>query len=260
MDVMLFTRDDPTYMPRYLEPVLAAHADRIAEIVLAPMRKGLLDEVRERYAMLGPRAFLRYGLKYANGNVLDLAPASVVYPVTGQYYSVRTLAERFDVPLREQPDVNDDDFVEHVRRREPDLLLSIACGQKLGEDLLRIPTHGAVNVHGSLLPKYRGLATSFWVLYHGESESGVTAHYMTPEFDAGEILIQRRYEIEPDDTMHDVYLKLIDVGADVACDVVDGIADGTVETRPNPTEEGSYYSMPTAADREEFLRRGNEFI
>lgn len=260
MKVMLFTHDGPIYMPVYLEPVLEKRAEDITDVVLAATPGSFLDDTKEKYEMFGPKAFVKFGFLYARGMLLDALPGSLGRSLTGRYHSVRSLAEAHDVPVREVPDVNEDAFVNFVRERDPDLILSIACSQRIDEELLDIPDEGAVNIHGSLLPKYRGLTTSFWVLYHGETENGVTAHYMTPEFDAGGIIHQRRYDIEPDDSMHDVYWKLVDIGADVAIEAIDQIESGDVETTPNPLEEGEYYSRPTKKEREEFLRRGNEFI
>ncbi|MFC7212825.1 methionyl-tRNA formyltransferase [Saliphagus sp. GCM10025334] len=260
MDVILFTQDDPIYMPRYLEPVFAERSEALSKVVLAPMQRSALEEVRGRFQMFGPSAFFRFGLRYAAGKIAARLPTGPVYRTTGRFHSVRSLAAAYDVPVEEVNNVNDEAFVSEVRELQPDLILSIACGQRMGEDLLEIPKDGAINVHGSLLPKYRGLSTSFWVLYHGEDENGVTAHYMTPEFDSGDIIVQRKYEVRPSDTMHDVYLKLTEVGPTVAVDVIDQVADGTIETRPNNLEEGEYYSFPTRDDRREFRRRGNRFI
>jgi methionyl-tRNA formyltransferase len=260
MNVMLFTQDEPIYMPRYLAPVVDAHADRITGVVLAPLDRSFGRKVRDRYAMFGPRAFVRFSLMYGVNKLLAAAPGAVSDRLTDRAHSVRTLAREHDIPVREVDDINDESFLASVRNADPDLILSVACGQRMEEDLLAVPSEGCVNVHGSLLPKYRGLATAFWVLYHGETESGVTAHYMTPEFDAGDILVQRRYDIEPDDTMHDVYLKLAEMGAEVAVDVVDQVAAGEVDPKPNPVEEGEYYSRPTSEHRQQFLDRGNRFI
>jgi methionyl-tRNA formyltransferase len=260
MNVMLFTQDEPIYLPRYLEPVIERHADRITEVVLAPLPRSFSKKVRERYAMFGPAAFTRFSLMYGVSKLLAAAPATISETLGSRPYSVKTVARRHDIPVRAVDDINDEEFLRSVRDADPDLILSIACGQQMGADLLDIPDEGCVNVHGSLLPKYRGLATSFWVLYYGESESGATAHYMTPEFDAGDILLQRSYPIEPDDTMHDVYLKLTETGADVAIDVVDQIETGEVETKSNPVEDAEYYSRPTSEHREHFLERGNRFI
>ena len=260
MNIVLLTHDDPIYMPRYLEPVIEEQADRISEVVLAPTQKSFTTEIQDRYIMFGPFAFVRFGLMYVKGKGLDLLPTKFVRQFADRYYSVQGLANAYDIPVREESNVNKNEFVESIRDEEPDLLLSIACGQRLEEPLLEVPKKGAINIHGSLLPKYRGLATSFWVLYNDEDESGVTAHYMTPEYDTGDIISQRKYPISSDDTMHDVYLKLLDVGPKVANSAIEQIAQGSVDPKPNNVDEGEYYTLPNKRERNEFLERGNRFM
>lgn len=260
MKIILFTHDEPIYMPRYLEPIVAQQSDKIDEIILAPMDRTTPEEIRTRYRMFGPRAFTRFGLKYATGKVLDRLPSSMTYRVTGRFHSVGSLASSHDVPIRLVHDINEESFVSRISERDPDLILSVACGQIMGEKLLDIPSDGAINIHGSLLPQYRGLSTAFWVLYHDESVTGVTAHYMDAKLDTGSIIEQRAYPIQPDDTMHDLYLKLTAVGARLANDVIDMISAGTVDAKRNDPEDGDYFSRPTAQDRRVFLERGNEFI
>lgn len=260
MNIVLFTQDDPIYLPRYLEPIVSDQTNRLSEIILAPRPTSRWTEFRGLYEMFGSTAFVRFGIIYVSGEFIARLPASISYPLTGRYHSVKSLAVAHDIPLRTVPDINDRSFVTSMRDQDPDLFLSVACGQKMGEGLLDVPTMGAVNIHGSLLPDYRGLSTAFWVLFHGETESGVTAHFMDSTLDTGPIIDQRSFAIETDDTMHDVYLKVTEIGASLANDVIEAIATGTVRTEPNDPESGSYFSRPSADDRREFLRRGNEFI
>lgn len=260
MKTILFTRDDPIYMPRYLEPIFAEKHESIAEVVLAPNQQSLFEEVKQRYAMFGPWAFFRFGLKYGKGKFLDALDSSKLPKSPERCYSVQTLARDYNIPVQKVDNINSESFLNEIHEKDPDLILSIACEQIMDENLLSIPEKGAVNIHGSLLPEYRGMATSFWVLYHNETKSGVTAHYMTPEVDAGDIIKQYQYEIDQEDTMHDLYLKLIETGGQLAIDVLEDIENGNVETTPNNVENGNYYSNPTAEDRKEFLRRGNRFI
>lgn len=120
---------------------------------------------------------------------------------------------------------------------------------------------GCINLHGSLLPKYRGRATAFWMLFFDEDESGVTAHYMTSELDAGKIIMQRRFLIEDNDTMDDVYEKVVDTGSEMAVELLDLLAAGEeLSTRPNPTEDGEYRSLPSSEERQKFLQHGNRFL
>lgn len=260
MKIVLFTHDGPIFMPRYLEPVIKQLGSSVHDIVLAPKSEGTLAEAKRRHRMFGTPTFARFSVKYAKNRLFDLLPSEIMANITGRYYSVYKLAKSYGVPIREVEDINAEEFISQMENIHPDLFLSIACDQIMGESLLEIPEHGAVNVHGSLLPKYRGVATAFWVLYNGEEEGGVTAHYMTSEIDAGDILVQQKFPIDDGDSMYDVYRKVSEVGADVAIKAVKDIESGTVTTTSNNTKEGDYYSFPDEEDRNEFLRRGNKFI
>lgn len=265
MDVALFTAEEPLYLPRYLEPVFDAHNDVIGEVVTAAPAAGMTVELRRQLRMFGPRNFLRVGTRFARGRALAALPPGRIRRLTGQYHSVPALAASHDIPSRRVDDVSAPSFVDHLTERGPDVILSIVCGQKLPPAVLDIPAV-AFNLHGSLLPKYRGRATAFWPLYHGDEEAGVTAHLMTDTFDAGRIIEQRAFPIQDDDTMHDLYLELADTGAQLAIELLDRLRRKGIplsdpfETRPNPTTPADYHSLPTPAERRAFLRRGNRFI
>jgi methionyl-tRNA formyltransferase len=262
MSVVLLTMDEPIYMPSYIEPVVRAHRDALSEVIIAPHPGEDLGTVaRQRYRMFGPVAFFRYGIRFGVGKLLSLLPASVGHRLTGQYHSVQSVCRAHGVATTTEPDINATAVVERLNDADPDLILSIACGQKLGSELLAIPTHGSINLHGSLLPKYRGRATAFWVLYENEPESGVTAHYMIEEFDAGDIVMQRRFDIADDDSMDDIYRKVTETGSEMAIDIIQTVLnEGEFQTRPNDTTAGEYYSLPDSEARTEFKRRGNDFI
>lgn len=258
MKVLLLTDDNPIYMPAYLEPVIRNHSDHLTEAVFAPNpNEDFGTMLRKRYRMFGPTTFLRYGFRYAFGTLLSNLPLDL----TADYHSVSEIAQEYDIPVRTETDVNRPAFVSSVRNQDPDVILSIACGQLLGEDLLSIPEHGCINLHGSLLPEYRGRATAFWVLYHDEDVSGVTAHYMTREFDGGDIIMQREFSIDNSDTMDDIYRKIVENGSELAVDLLDRLVRGEeLPSRPNPTEKGEYRSLPGAKERREFKKSGNYFM
>ncbi|MFB6354336.1 MAG: methionyl-tRNA formyltransferase [Halobacteriales archaeon] len=258
MDVILFTAEEPLYLPRYLEPVLDAHADAIEAVVIAPASTGPVTEIHRQFRAFGPRNGLRMGARFARGKLLDALPFDLGRRLTGRYHGVATLASAYDIPVRRVEDVSARGFVRSIEAQAPDVVLSIVCPQKLPQAVLEIPEL-ALNLHGSLLPKYRGRAVAFWPLYYGDHETGVTAHLMTDAFDAGPIVEQRSFEIAEDDTMHDVSMKLADVGSELAIDLLDRLP-GELETRPNPTGPDDYHTLPTPAERREFLERGNRFV
>ena len=123
--------------------------------------------------------------------------------------SVAKLARLHGIPAFTPKNVNEPEWVKEVERLKPEVLFSFYYRDLIRRPIRVIPTHGCVNLHGSLLPKYRGRAPLNWQLVHGETESGVTLHYITGRPDAGDIIGQERVEVGPEDTAIILYRKLL---------------------------------------------------
>lgn len=257
MSAWLFTTEIPLYLPSVIDRLLDEHAEQFDRVVLVELPLEYL--LRAHYRMYGPIDGLRIGARFVRGSLLGLLSPEHQRNLTGQLHSVRAAAERHDVPAEAVSDVTDSDFVDRVGAADPELLLSLICGQRLGADLLDVPDW-AINLHPSLLPDYRGPAPEFWALYHDEDETGWTAHVMTERFDAGPIVDQRALEIADDDTLHTLTHRLGDIGTEFVSDLLGRFPDPEFETRPNPATEEDYYPMPSADDRREFKRRGNRLL
>jgi methionyl-tRNA formyltransferase len=124
------------------------------------------------------------------------------------FRSVADLARRRELPLYFPENPNAADFVDTIRRAAPELIFSFYYRRILSNALLSIPRLGALNLHGSLLPRYRGRAPVNWAIVNGETETGVTLHYMVEKADAGDIVAQRRVAIAFEDTALTLYRKL----------------------------------------------------
>jgi methionyl-tRNA formyltransferase len=131
------------------------------------------------------------------------------------FRSVRALAEEHGVPVFAPENVNTPEWIERVRAWAPDFVFSFYYRKLLGAELLSIPRRGALNLHGSLLPRYRGRCPVNWVLIHGERETGVTLHYMEVKPDRGDIVAQQAVEIGDDDTALTLFRKLTVAAAEL---------------------------------------------
>ncbi|SEO74522.1 Formyl transferase [Halorientalis persicus] len=258
MRVVLFTSAEPLYLPRYLQPIFEAHADTIDQVVIAPFDTSTVEELRSQAGMYGASAGIRMALRYGRSRVLDALPGQVARRVTGRYHSVSAVARAYGVTVERIPDVSDPTFVERMEALEPDLLLSIVAGQRLPRPVLE-SADDAVNLHGSLLPKYRGRATAFWPLFYGDARTGVTAHRMTERFDAGPILAQQAFPLDDADTVDSVYRKLAETGASLAVELLDAYPELPAE-RPNETTPEDYHGLPGPEERRLFYERGNAFL
>ena len=150
---------------------------------------------------------------------------------------IKRFARVRNIPFLQPENVNTPAPIRRLREARPDLLLVIAYGQKIGPELLALPRHGAVNLHGSLLPKYRGAAPINWAIIEGETETGLSVIQMTEQMDAGDILGQRPTHIGPDETAGDLHDRLADLGARLVTEVVRDIAlDELHPRRQNETQ------------------------
>jgi len=139
---------------------------------------------------------------------------------------VQQWTEQNSVPFTAIEDINSPEGVQLVKKLAPDLLVVIAFGQKISAEIIGIPAKGAINVHGSLLPKYRGAAPINWAIINGETETGISIITLAQKMDAGEILAQAKMEISDDDTTDIVHDELAKLAAPVLVETIDKIQAG----------------------------------
>jgi len=147
---------------------------------------------------------------------------------------VKIAAQELGLPLLQPKSINNPEAVEALRAVNPDILVVAAFGQLLRPVVLQLPRLGCVNVHASLLPKYRGAAPIHWALIHGERETGVTTFLMDEGMDTGPILLQQRTEIGPEETAGELEERLAKMGAELAVETVEGLWHGKLTPVPQP--------------------------
>jgi methionyl-tRNA formyltransferase len=146
---------------------------------------------------------------------------------TRAFGGMKEIATKHGVPVFQPNSVNTPEGVAGLREFRPDLLVVAAYGQILSKEVLEVPPLGGINVHASLLPKYRGAAPIHWAIYHGETTTGVTIIRMSVSLDAGDVLAQETIPIGPDETSGDVEARLAPLGAKLALQVIEQLKAGT---------------------------------
>jgi methionyl-tRNA formyltransferase len=256
LKIVFVTPDEPSVMPAFFAKVVPAVADDIAAIaVVSPIfkRSSWLSQAKRFADAFGAREFAVEALQFAGHKGADVARRIVP---RGAHHSVKSVARAHGQAVLTPEDVNAPAFLSRLRELDPDLVISVSCPQIFREELLAIPRLGCINVHSALLPHYRGMLPTFWVLANGEEETGVTVHYMTPGIDGGGILLQRAIPITPTETLHSLMGKTKAVAADLIIEAIAGFRAGPMEASPNPPDEGSYFSFPTREDVRRLKARG----
>jgi methionyl-tRNA formyltransferase len=257
MRLFLLTQPDAFYIPKLLDQFIEekpASADVIGAAVLSG--EIAVTNVPDYLRLMGVRGTVLNGLDFVRHKALDVLDRAVGL---GDVYSVRGALRAHDISEHTPENVNDAAFLNYLGEKNVDLVVSIACPQIVREDLLGCPPEGVINIHGALLPKYRGKLPSFWVLANGEEKTGVTVHYMNEALDDGPIIVQKEVPIRPDDTLHSLVLRSkVQYGASALAEAVQHIESGTVETLDNPEEEATYFSFPDAEAIRRFRKRGRK--
>jgi methionyl-tRNA formyltransferase len=156
---------------------------------------------------------------------------------------VKEYAQKSSIPILQPEKVKTPEFIATLRKLKPDLIVTVAYGKILSRDILDIPPLGCINVHGSLLPKYRGAAPIHWAIINGEAVSGITTMFTDEGMDTGDILLKKEVEIYDEMTAGDLHDILSVVGADVLRDTLKRLESGTLKRIRQCDEEATYAPM-----------------
>jgi len=152
---------------------------------------------------------------------------------------VKVVAEGKGIKVYQPLKVRDEEFVKTLRAYNPDVMVVVAFGQIIPLSILKMPKYGCVNIHGSLLPKYRGAAPIQWAVLDGEKETGITTILMDEGIDTGDILLKKTIQIDTDETSGSLFDKLMALGAKAILETLDELEKGNL----TPTKQGE---SPTA--------------
>jgi len=157
------------------------------------------------------------------------------------FESVKKWADRRNLPVYIEEEINSPQWIEKIRQLRPDVIFSFYYRKMIASEILAIPQTGAFNLHGSLLPRYRGRCPVNWVLINGEKQTGVTLHYMIDKPDAGDIVGQKEVVIDFADTAKTLYDKLCNAAALLLDELLPGIKKGEIPRSKQNLAAGSYF-------------------
>ncbi len=153
---------------------------------------------------------------------------------------VKVLAEQLNLPVLQPLKARDESFISQLRVLQPDLIVVIAYGQILPQSILDLAPHGCLNVHTSILPKYRGAAPIQWAIADGEPETGVTVMKMDAGLDTGPVLTMRTTPILPTDDSQILHDRLAQLGAELLTETIPAYVAGNIQPQPQPATGSTY--------------------
>lgn len=154
--------------------------------------------------------------------------------------SVKEEALKADLTILQPEDINSSDAIDKLKELNPDVIVVIAYGQILNKEILDLPNLGCINVHASLLPKYRGSGPLHRVIINGEEKTGITTIHMEESLDTGDIILKEEVEIDSEETVGDLHDRLAVLGADVLLETLELIKTGEADRTPQDDRKATY--------------------
>jgi len=253
MKITILTQDDPFYLAEnidYLLRNIPHHSKVVSAVVfdVSPFGKKetFFEKIKRTIRIFGLSFFVNYGVKFVKNKL-------------SYRKSVKKVLTKNNVSLLKiDKSINHPESLKKIHSFKPDLLISIAGNQIFKQPLIEMAPKGCLNLHTALLPKYRGLMPTFWVLKNNEKETGVSVFFVDKGIDSGPILVQKILSIEDNMTQAQLIKKSKKLGMDAIIEAIDLIHNGTYKLIDNPDEQKTYYSFPTRLDVEEFYKNGKK--
>ena len=255
MKIILVTPDEPFYLSENISYLLKNlkrnNHDVVSCILLSPSPYGRREtfflKSQKVLSVFGLSFFIYYSLKYIKTKLFK--------------HSVKKVLNLNKVPLTLlNKSINHRDSLEIINSYKPDLIISILGNEIFKNNILNLPTYGCINLHSSLLPDYKGVMPSFWVLLKKENYTGVSVFKMDEGIDSGPIISQKKLSISTNTSQKDLIKKTKKIGMELIIESVEKIKSGKIKYINNPVGEGSYFSFPKKSDVKEFLNQGGRFF
>ncbi|MBZ5628698.1 MAG: formyl transferase [Acidobacteriia bacterium] len=259
--IEFLTQNDAMYVLPFFEEFFRNYASefRISRVLFSPVmgKRTRRQMATELLALYGPVGIVRLLGRAGAYRCLSVLPKG---PSARRYYSLQQLCRAYGVPCDSIGNPNAAEIVAGIKTRQPDLLVSVACPYILKDALLSVPPLGCINIHHAPLPRYKGMMPTFWQMFHGERQVGVTVHYMAAKVDEGAALLQDKLDIAPSETLDSLIRRAKRHGAHCMARVLRDVAAGRQQPIQLDQSAGNYLTFPNAEQIREFRAKGLKAI
>jgi methionyl-tRNA formyltransferase len=261
LKIIIVTQNAPVYLAEFLDNFLqkinGQSSYKISGVVLLKpfFKESILLDILDRFRLYGMKDFLKMLFIIVSNKF------SSIFSYRSTYcYSIENFLKKYEIKVLPFEEVNSKALVDFIKLNNIDLIISIASPKIFKETILSAPNNGCINYHTSLLPRYRGRQPLFWALCNNEKKTGITIHEMDSKLDNGPIVYQKSFDILATDSLHDLYMKSIQVGADALFESLEIIKDGKLERQENNIEHASYFGFPKKEDAIIFRNNHKKFF
>ena len=254
--LIFFTHDDPFYVVHFFDEFLKVYPypkDIIAVVVAKTMGENKISLFKRTIGFFGFIGSIKLLIEISRLTIKGFWSSN-------SCHSLKTLFKKNHIKIVSTNDVNSPNFILELTSLKPDLLLSVAFPQIFKQEIPEVPTRGAVNIHHSLLPHYRGMLPTFWQLHHGKKTLGITVHQINKKIDSGKIIVQESHSTIENESFHKTVQRTKRLGAHSILEAIDLLFDPNFKPKVNRRNEGSYYTFPSYSEVKKFRKKGFRLI
>ncbi len=253
MRIVVITQNEPFYLGKnfdYLIKILPAHSKIVGCVLTAVSpfgkKESFFRKAVKTYKIFGINFFMHYSIKY-------------IFSIFDFRNKMNSVLKYHEIPkITISENINSPSSINIINSYKPDILVSVLGNQIFKKQIINLAPMGCINLHTALLPKYRGLMPTFWVLKNNEKRTGVSVFYVDEGIDSGPIITQKEIKIN-NQTHADLIRDTKRVGMELIAKSIDLIHHNKVKLIENPNENSSYYSFPSRKDVIEF-KNNNKFF
>jgi methionyl-tRNA formyltransferase len=256
MKIFFITQEEPFFMPKIIQRICdnLGKEDTIVGItILKPYHKNknYLKWMQERAIVYKYRELFFLGLLFSYVKMHMML--SGIFPLQN-VFSVRNICHSENIPVIDAADINSTDYQNVIRRLDIDIIISLSATRIFKKALIDLPKKECVNVHGTLLPRHRGVMGSWWALAAGDVYTGVTVHRIIEKLDAGDIILQEKIPIGKEDTQFSLATKTKKMSADLILRMLELLRVGEITTSEMDVNSGNINTFPTKEQATNFKK------
>lgn len=244
MNIVILTNDN-YFSFKVLKPFLELKKSEIELVIFSNKKIGKTNTLHSIYWLFNNSGFRHTFFKisiYAFSRGMYIL--CKILPILNNKYSSYLWITRNNIPFLKTKNINNKLISEKIKNAQPDIIISVSMNQVVGEEILKIPRFGSINIHCAPLPRYRGMSPYIWILANSEKNSAATIHYMEKGLDEGDIIEQVLVPVLKKDTAFNLFSRCCNEASSILPKTIDNIFSKSLKTTIQDESKKSYYSWP----------------
>jgi len=259
MNIFIITMDDPIQTKSFISKIIDTRKVDIVGLAVSKGDRLTIQKNKSKNEYILALLLIMGIFKFFTNSIITILhkirkKLHSIVPQLIEDPSVKRIAETYGIKTWDIKTPNNKKFLEEIKKLEIDVIIN-QSQNILKSELLSIPKIGVINRHNALLPRNRGRLTPFWVLFKNEKETGVSIHFVTEELDAGDIIVQKRFNIEEDDNFNTIVKKNYELAPIAMLEALNILEKGEKEFITNDSTNATYNTTPTLKEAWQFRKR-----